>query len=58
MKYMMIVCYDPALDSVQDDGGMDIDTWVSEMDAAGSAWRGMRSLPTTPPRSGCAAARC
>ena len=35
MKYMMIVCYDPSLASAPDDGGMDIDTWVSEMDGRG-----------------------
>lgn len=35
MKYMMIVCYDPSLAEVKDDGGMDIDSWVSEMDGRG-----------------------
>lgn len=35
MKYMMIVCYDPSMTSVSDDGGMDIDSWVSEMDGRG-----------------------
>jgi hypothetical protein len=35
MKYMMIVCYDPAIKSVADDGGMDIDSWVGEMDGRG-----------------------
>jgi hypothetical protein len=32
---MMIVCYDPSLESVKDDGGMDIDSWVAEMDGRG-----------------------
>jgi hypothetical protein len=31
MKYMMIVCYDPAIEDVDDD----IDNWVSEMDGRG-----------------------
>jgi hypothetical protein len=29
------VCYDPAMKSAADDDGMDIDTWVSEMDGRG-----------------------
>jgi hypothetical protein len=33
MKYLMIVCYDPAIEAVDDDN--DIDTWVSEMDGRG-----------------------
>jgi hypothetical protein len=33
MKYLMIVCYDPAIETVDDDN--DIDTWVSEMDGRG-----------------------
>jgi hypothetical protein len=35
MKYLMIVCVDPAMDKAETDGGMDIDTWVSEMDGRG-----------------------
>lgn len=35
MKYMMIVCYDSSLQSVKDEGGMDIDAWVAEMDGRG-----------------------
>jgi hypothetical protein len=45
MKYMMIVCYDPALESVKDDGGMDIDTWVSEMDGRGVRLEGEALSP-------------
>lgn len=30
MKYLMIVCYDPALEQVDDDSH--IDSWVAEMD--------------------------
>ena len=33
MRYLMIVCYDPAIEHVDDDN--DIDTWVSEMDGRG-----------------------
>ncbi|MBV9446047.1 MAG: hypothetical protein JO345_09155 [Streptosporangiaceae bacterium] len=32
MKYMMIVCHDPAIDAAAAGGGMDIDSWVKEMD--------------------------
>jgi hypothetical protein len=35
MKYMMLVCFDPAADQAQADGGMDIDSWVAEMDGRG-----------------------
>lgn len=35
MKYMMIVCHDPSLPSSAGEGGMDIDSWVSEMDGRG-----------------------
>jgi hypothetical protein len=45
MKYMMIVCYDPALESVKDDAGMDIDTWVSEMDGRGVRLEGEALSP-------------
>jgi hypothetical protein len=45
MKYMMIVCYDPALESAKDDGGMDIDTWVSEMDGRGVRLEGEALSP-------------
>ena len=33
MKYLMIVCYDPAIEQVDDDN--DIDSWVGEMDGRG-----------------------
>jgi len=33
MKYLMIVCYDPAIEAVDDDN--DIDSWVGEMDGRG-----------------------
>ena len=35
MKYMMIVCFDPAVDPADAEGGMDIDAWVAEMDGRG-----------------------
>jgi hypothetical protein len=35
VKYMMIVCYDPSIDRAQAEGGMDIDSWVTEMDGRG-----------------------
>ena len=35
MKYLMIVCYDPTIKTTEDDGGMDIDAWVAEMDGRG-----------------------
>ena len=35
MKYMMIVCHDPAIKSTTDDVEMDIESWVSEMDGRG-----------------------
>jgi hypothetical protein len=35
MKYMMIVCHDPAIKSITDDVEMDIESWVSEMDGRG-----------------------
>lgn len=35
MKYMMIVCYDPAMETAEVDDGPDIDTWVGEMDGRG-----------------------
>jgi hypothetical protein len=35
MKYLMIVCHDPAIKDTGDAGGMDIDAWVAEMDGRG-----------------------
>jgi hypothetical protein len=35
VKYMMIVCIDPAVDPADAKGGMDIDAWVAEMDGRG-----------------------
>jgi hypothetical protein len=35
MKYLMIVCSDPSIDPAQAEGGMDIDSWVNEMDGRG-----------------------
>ena len=43
MKYMMIVCYDPAIEQVDDDN--DIDTWVSEMDGRGVRLEGEALSP-------------
>jgi len=45
MKYMMIVCHDPAMKSAEDDGGMDIDSWVSEMDGRGVRLEGYPLSP-------------
>ena len=56
MKYMMIVCYDPTIERVDDDN--DIDSWVSEMTAGGCALRGTPWTRTTRPRSGCGTERC
>ena len=33
MKYMMIVCYDPAIEEVDDDN--EINSWIDEMDGRG-----------------------
>lgn len=38
MKYLMIVCYDPAIEQIDDDN--DIDSWVSEMDGRGVRLQG------------------
>jgi hypothetical protein len=35
MKYMMIVCYDPAITEAEAEGGMDTNSWVSEMEGRG-----------------------
>ncbi len=43
MKYMMIVAFDPALEP--DDTGMDIDSWVSEMDGRGVRLEGRPLAP-------------
>jgi hypothetical protein len=45
MKYMMIVCFDPSLESVEDDAGMDADSWVSEMDGRGVRLEGRPLSP-------------
>jgi hypothetical protein len=45
MKYMMIVVIDPALDEDKDDPGMDIDSWVSEMDGRGVRLEGSPLSP-------------
>jgi hypothetical protein len=38
MKYMMIVCYDPAMEGVDDDD--DIHAWIGEMDGRGARLEG------------------
>jgi hypothetical protein len=43
MKYMMIVCYDPAIEEVDDDNH--IDSWVSEMDGRGVRLEGQALSP-------------
>ena len=45
MKYMMIVCFDPAMKSAGNDGEMDIDSWVSEMDGRGVRLEGYPLSP-------------
>jgi hypothetical protein len=35
MKYLMIVCHDPAMEAVETNGGMDTVSWTSEMDGRG-----------------------
>jgi hypothetical protein len=35
VKYLMIVCFDPAADHAEAEGGMDTDAWVAEMDGRG-----------------------
>jgi hypothetical protein len=35
VKYMMIVCIDPAIEAAEDGGGMDIHSWIAEMDGRG-----------------------
>ncbi|HEX6527799.1 MAG TPA: YciI family protein [Streptosporangiaceae bacterium] len=46
VKYMMIVCYDPAIDAAQAEGGMDIDSWVKEMDGRGVRLEGHPLQPS------------
>ena len=38
MKYMMIVCYDPAMEGADDED--DIHAWISEMDGRGARLEG------------------
>lgn len=45
MKYLMIVCIDPSADPAQDQGGMDIDSWVTEMDSRGVRLEGHELAP-------------
>jgi hypothetical protein len=45
MKYMMIVCYDPLIDPAEAEGGMDIDSWVTEMDGRGVRIEGRPLAP-------------
>ena len=45
MKYMMIVCFDPSLPASADEGGMDTDSWVSEMDGRGVRLEGEALSP-------------
>lgn len=35
MKYLMIVCYDPTMETAETGDGMETDNWVSEMDGRG-----------------------
>ncbi len=46
MKYMMIVCNDPSIDPAQAEGGMDIDSWVKEMDGRGVRLEGRPLAPS------------
>jgi hypothetical protein len=45
MRYLMVVCYDPSMESVPDDGGMPIDSWVAEMDGRGVRLEGRALAP-------------
>lgn len=45
MKYLMIVCIDPSADPAQAQGGMDIDSWVTEMDGRGVRLEGHELAP-------------
>jgi hypothetical protein len=45
VKYMMIVCFDPAIDPADAEGGMDTDAWVAEMDGRGVRLEGRALQP-------------
>jgi len=45
MRYMMIVCYDPSISEAEAEGGMDIDSWVTEMDGRGVRIEGRALAP-------------
>jgi hypothetical protein len=45
MKYMMLVCYDKSIDLAEQEGGMDIEDWVKEMDGRGVRLEGSALLP-------------
>jgi hypothetical protein len=47
VKYMMIVCSDPAISEEQAQGGMDIDSWVKEMDGRGVRLEGSPLYPAS-----------
>ena len=47
MKYLMLVCTDPAFQPGQDDGAPDVEDWVSEMDSKGVRLMGSRTRPAS-----------
>ncbi|NGN63677.1 transcription initiation protein [Streptomyces sp. A7024] len=47
MKYLMLVCTDPAYVPGQGDGAPDVEDWVSEMDGKGIRLLGSRTRPAS-----------
>ena len=50
MKYMLLICGDPTVERVPEEhpaGGMDIESWVNEMDARGVRLQGERLRPVS-----------
>jgi hypothetical protein len=45
MKYMMLVCFDESVDPAEEEGGMDIEDWVKEMDGRGVRLEGSALQP-------------
>ena len=47
MKYLMLVCYDPAVKIEPDSQEPDVEEWVKEMDGRGVRLTGHRTRPAT-----------
>jgi hypothetical protein len=45
MKYMMLVCFDGSVDPAEEEGAMDINDWVGEMDGRGVRLEGEALSP-------------